>query len=353
MGHFRSVLIAVFTFAALLGASAQAQEKTDYTYDAQGQLVAAKRVGSETTYAYDLAGNRTAMRSRLLYPVLQSWEAEDMVWHQVGYADGNGWAANASTAAGLLNFGPYTANVPVGDNTAVWKLTRGPSALPLSQQVVVLSVYDTNQMDIIASRAITLADWPVASQYEYFTVPFTLPASRKGHYFEFYTSYVPSTYVKVDRVGLALPTLVGAQAGVATTSWEAEGVGIGHTTGVANADGWAADNSHSAGFLTYGPYVSTLAAGERTALWTLMIDSNVGDDGPLEGPVVVLEVYDASQGDVITHRTLTRQAWALTMQYQTFGVPFTLDASRAGHAIEFRTLFWPRAYVRVDKIGVR
>ncbi len=101
--------------------------------------------------------------------------------------------------------------------------------------------------------------------------------------------------------------------------------------------------------MTYGPYVGSLAAGEHTALWALMIDNNDYD----EQPIVRLEVYDAAQGDVITDRTLTRRAWAQTMQHQTFGLPFTLDASRAGHPIEFRTYFWPRAYVRVDKIGAR
>lgn len=349
MRHLKSALI-VAAATALLATAAQAQQKTSYSYDAQGQLVVAKKVEAETTYTYDLAGNRTALGYRSLYPVLQSWEAEEMSWHQVGYADGDGWAANASSGAGLISAGPYTINTPVGDNTAVWKMTRGPSSLASTQQVVVLSVFDTSQLDTIASRTITLADWPVASRYEYFTVPFNLPASRKGHYLEFYANYVPSTYVKLDRVGLALPTRRGAEAGVATTSWEAESSGsIGHGTGFADGDGWAGNTSSAQTLLTYGPYVTTLAAGDRTALWTMMIDANVGD----EGPVVRLEVYDATQGDVITDRTLTRQAWALTLQHQTFGVPFTLDASRAGHAIEFRTMFWPRAYVRVDKIGAR
>jgi hypothetical protein len=336
--------------AALLATSAQAQQKVTYTYDLQGQMVSAKKIEAETAYTYDLAGNRTALRYRPLYPILQSWEAEGgNLNHQVGYADGDGWAGDASTAQGLLTYGPYTTNTPVGENTAVWKLTRGASSLAPSQQVVVLSVFDTNQLETIATRTITLADWPVASQYEYFTVPFTLSAARKGHYLEFYTYYTPSTYVKVDRVGMALPTWVGAQAGVATTSWEAEGASIGHATGFANGDGWAANTSSAEGHLTYGPYVTTLASGDRTALWTLMVDNNVGD----EGPIVRLEVYDLTQGDMIADRTLTRQAWALTMQHQTFGVPFTLDSWRAGHAIEFRTFFWPRAYVRVDKVGVR
>jgi YD repeat-containing protein len=348
MGDCKSVLTAAAA-VALLATSAQAQQKTTYRYDAQGQLVAAKKIEAEATYAYDPASNRTALSYRPFYPVLQSWEAEEMAWHQVGHADGDGWAANASTAAGLLTYGPYATNTPVGDNTAVWKLTRGPSSLAPTQPVVTLSVFDSTQMDTIASRTVTLADWPVASRYEYFTVPFNLPASRKGHYLEFYTHYTPSADVKLDRVGLALPTPLGAAAGVATSSWEAEAGGIGHATGYADADGWAGGTSSASGFLTYGPYVATLAVGERTALWTLMIDSNVGD----EGPVVRLEVYDATQGDVITDRTLTRQAWALTLRHQTFGLPFTLDAARVGHALELRTFFWPRAYVRVDKVGVR
>jgi len=348
MRHLKCALV-VAAATALLATAAQAQQKTSYTYDAQGQLVTAKKVEAETAYAYDLAGNRTALGYRSLFPVLQSWEAEDNSWHYAGYPDGDGWSGSPSAAGGLLTFGPYTSNTPVGANTAVWKLMRQPSALPPSQAVVVLTVFDTTQLDALATRTVTLADWPVASRFEYFTLPFTLPAGRKGHYLEFYTDYIPSTHVKVDRTGLALPILAGAAAGVATSSWEAEGGAIGHATGFADGDGWAGNTSSAQTLLTYAPYVTTLAAGERTALWTMMIDANVGD----EQPVVRLEVYDATQGDVITDRTLTRQAWALTMQHQTFGVPFTLDASRAGHAIEFRTMFWPRAYVRIDKIGAR
>jgi YD repeat-containing protein len=346
MRPFKSALI-VAAATALLATAAQAQQKTTYSYDAQGQLITAKKIEGETTYVYDLAGNRIALAYRALYPVLQSWEAEEISWHQVGYADGDGWVASASSAAGLINYGPYTTNTPVGETTAVWKMKRDPSTLAASQQVVVLSVEDATQGDTITSRTVTLADWPVASRWEYFTVPFTLPASRKGHYLEFKTNYTPSTYVKLDRVGLDLPMLRGATAGVATTSWEAEG--LYHATGFADGDGWAANVSSAASLMTYGPYVTTLAAGERAALWTMMIDNNDYD----ELPIVKLEVYDATQGDVITDRTLTRQAWALTLQHQTFGVPFTLDSARAGHAIEFRTHFWPHAYVRVDKIGVR
>ena len=348
MRHLKSVLIAAAT-AALLASAAVAQQKTTYSYDIHGQLVTAKRIEAEATYAYDPASNRTALGYRRLYPILQSWEAEEIAWHQVGHADGDGWSADPATADGLLTYGPYATNTPVGDNVAVWKLARGASTLPGSQPVVVLSVFDSTQWDTIASRTITLADWPVASRPEYFAVPFNLPAARKGHYLEFYTRYVPSTSVKLDRIGLALPTPTGAQAGATTTSWEAEGAAIGHIVGFAEGDGWAASTASGAGFMTYGPYVGSLTAGEHTALWTLMIDNNDYD----ELPIVRLEVYDATLGDVITDRTLTRQAWALAMQHETFGVPFTLDASRAGHPIEFRTHFQPRAYVRVDKVGVR
>jgi hypothetical protein len=334
--------------ATLLASGAWAQQKTTYDYDVHGQLVAAKNIDAETAYAYDPAGNRTALSARPLYPILQSWEAERL-YHQVGYASAEGWSADASTATGLLTYGPYTTNTPVGANTAVWKLKRAASSFPAAQTVAVLQVFDTTQLDTIASRAISLADWPVASRWEYFTLPFDLPASRKGHYLELYTMYYPSISMEVDRVGFALPTPTGAAAGAATSSWEAEGAAIGHATGFADGDGWAGNTSSAMSYLTYGPYVSTFATGDHTALWTMLIDNNVGD----EGPVVRLEVYDTTTGETITDRTLARQAWALTGQHQTFGVPFTLDASRAGHTIEFRTVFWPRAYVRVDKIGAR
>ena len=142
MSRFNCVLAAAAA-ASLLATGAGAQQKIIYSYDAQGQLVVAKKIEAETAYAYDLAGNRTALASRRLYPVLQSWEAEEIAWHQVGHADGDGWSADPATADGLMTYGPYATNTPVGDNVAVWKLARGASTLPGSQPVVVLSVFDS------------------------------------------------------------------------------------------------------------------------------------------------------------------------------------------------------------------
>jgi hypothetical protein len=48
---------------------------------------------------------------------------------------------------------------------------------------------------------------------------------------------------------------------------------------------------------------------------------------------------------------VTRQQWAAGMAYQVFELPFTLDTSRAGHAIELRTYYQNHAYLRVEKIG--
>ena len=39
------------------------------------------------------------------------------------------------------------------------------------------------------------------------------------------------------------------------------------------------------------------------------------------------------------------------MAYQVFELPFTMDASRAGHLIEFRTCYAAKAYINVDRIG--
>jgi len=48
---------------------------------------------------------------------------------------------------------------------------------------------------------------------------------------------------------------------------------------------------------------------------------------------------------------VTRHRWAAGMAYQVFELPFTLDSSRSGHAIEWRMYCQGNACLRVEKIG--
>jgi hypothetical protein len=67
--------------------------------------------------------------------------------------------------------------------------------------------------------------------------------------------------------------------------------------------------------------------------------------------IATLDVWDATAGQQLASRNVTRQQWVAGQAYQVFELPFTLDASRAGHAIELRTYYQNHAYLRVEKVG--
>jgi len=133
-----------------------------------------------------------------------------------------------------------------------------------------------------------------------------------------------------------------------TASWEAEN--LPHVVGFAEADGWAANINQPQHFMTYGPYTPEVPVGQRVAVWRMMVE---WVDVSGSSSAVVLDVYDATTGEVLAIRGISHASWRTPWTYQWFELPFEMSASRAGHLLEFRTWFVPIAHVRVDKIGYR
>jgi len=130
--------------------------------------------------------------------------------------------------------------------------------------------------------------------------------------------------------------------------WEAEGRGLSHKMGRAEADGWScqvgtdAANDH----MVYGPYDTTVPAGHNNAEFRVMVDDNTENDDP----VVRLEVNDNSAGQLLASLTVTRKQFAAPGQYTTFSVPFDLGGDN--HALELRVFWFGAAYTKVDWVGV-
>jgi hypothetical protein len=139
-------------------------------------------------------------------------------------------------------------------------------------------------------------------------------------------------------------------------SWrfEAEGAAMQHEIGRAEGDGWSANTAADAtGTLSYGPYARDLPAGRYEAVYRMMIDNNSADS------LVVLRVdvndYGMSTpgcgGCTVAARDIRRTDFAAAGAYQEFVLPFTWPG--IGHALEMRTYWQDRAYVRQDWVEVR
>jgi len=71
---------------------------------------------------------------------------------------------------------------------------------------------------------------------------------------------------------------------------------MSHQIGRADGDGWSANVAQDdAGYLIYGPYAANILAGERMAVFRMMIDNNTADDAI----VARIEVNDASTSTIL------------------------------------------------------
>ena len=281
------------------------------------------------------------------------------IGHVIGRAESGGWSANvAQDAAGFLQFGPYTTALGAGQHTAYWDLLIDNNSG--SDNIVQLQVYDASDGQTLAWRNLKRHAWTSSNMSQRFELSFSLSSARSGHAIEFRAWWFDSAYVRERLVGVQpltatpvpgpKPTL--SCSNMTPISWDMFSTDISHVIGRQDNEGWSANTLHDqAGYLQFGPYVKTLSsAGTYTASWRLMIDNNsAGAD-----TVAKLEVADFDSGQqILASKELTRNAWRAPFTYQTFDLPFTLNASRSGHALEFRIWWEDRAYIRQQTVSVR
>lgn len=319
---------------------------TGYTYDELGHVTSVTYPdGGASLYQYDAVGNRISKSSILASQAMMSWEAEDLR-HATGYAESDGWAASVENPQRHMTFGPYTTDIPVGSHDAVWKLMVDNNTAD-NVDVVTLDAYDSTAGEMLASRTLTRKEWLAAWQYQLFYLPFSLNQARAGHAIELRTWYKGTSYVKVDRIGVATP-FYHDDSLAANWSQAFEAESLPHAIGYVDADGWAADVTTGQGHMTYGPYAA-VPEGNHLAIWKMLIDNNSADSLR----AVRLDIWDSTADESLGQTVVFRNAWTSPWHYEYFALPFDIGASRAGHAIEIRTWTYGNAYIRVDKIGIR
>jgi hypothetical protein len=144
---------------------------------------------------------------------------------------------------------------------------------------------------------------------------------------------------------LALP---GVGSGIPVERvYEAE-TDLSHNVGRAEADGWSASPSlDDAGHMAFGPYATDWGGGTARAELTLMVDDISADTRD----VVTLEIYDATDGRLLTSRAIQWSELVSPMTYQTFALDLELTGS-AGHTMEARVWWYDVTHVRLDKVTI-
>jgi hypothetical protein len=233
----------------------------------------------------------------------------------------NGWSREATTAEhsqGFLQYGPYTTQVPVGANAAVWKLAVDVVNAS-DDDVVRLEVIDHTESNtaggdvVLGSRIVKRSEFTQNFAQSTFSVGFELSNARKGHQIELRCWWYDTSYVRLDTVG------------VSAIEWNMTHPDIWHPIGRADGDAWSANMAQDvAGALNAGPYTTWLEPKQLDMSFELKIDSTAGSAADSIGELVVAD-YDrglAGFDPLVTRRTLYRGDFNASNVYQRFTLPF-------------------------------
>ena len=99
--------------------------------------------------------------------------------------------------------------------------------------------------------------------------------------------------------------------------------------------------------MVHGPYATNWGGGAAQAVFVLLVDDNEYDNQP----VVTLEAYDSTTGEILSSRPVLRREFRARDTYQRFAINFDLEG-REGHSMETRVWWHDISYVRVDKVIV-
>jgi hypothetical protein len=164
------------------------------------------------------------------------------------------------------------------------------------------------------------------------------------HYLQLNTPQLPVTSVMAQNNGL-----VDIHSQSVFDAYElvlAGNQNFSHVVGNAQGNAWEAAQGVS-GHMTYGPYITTLPAKNLTAQFRL-VSAAVGGTTP----VFNIDIYDATSGQVLASRYLTRADFTTANVEQSIPLTFNMTG-RAGHAVEFRVWTFGSNYVRVNKVVVQ
>ncbi len=126
------------------------------------------------------------------------WEAEGAaLGHATGHADGDGWLCQVGVDAPNQHmvYGPYVTGLPVGANTARFRLKIDNNTADNARQVTV-DVRDNKTGAILATRDITRREFDVAGDWVTFSLPFTVPTAGDG--IELRMFWTGGAYIKTD-----------------------------------------------------------------------------------------------------------------------------------------------------------
>ncbi|SEM51342.1 GxGYxYP domain-containing protein [Paenibacillus sp. OV219] len=265
--------------------------------------------------------------------VVKTYEAESNFSHTTGAASGSDWSANvASHNADYMLWGPYDSSIPVGMNTATFKMKIDTNT-GTNDNVVTVDVRDNATGAVLSTFDVYRNQFKSNNTYQDFSVSFNNPA---GSSLEYRAYYRDKATISIDKV------TVTKRLG----KYEAEGAYIGHGIGRVSGDGWQASSAlDGQGHMVYGPYDSNVPVGSRKVTFRLKVDNNTVDNAN----VVKIDVYDATSGTSIVQADITRQQFTAANQYQDFSLSFNQTLNRN---LEYRVWYYDNSTITADSVTI-
>lgn len=143
--------------------------------------------------------------------------------------------------------------------------------------------------------------------------------------------------------GVVLPT-----GGTPRWAWNAQPAPMYHLTGSAyGASEWQCRIAYdAAGYMSYGPYTTSVAKGKMEANFIFLIDTISGNNDT----VLYVDVYDGTTSSVLASRAITRNQFIAANTYQGFHLNFTVPDWN--HYLQFRTVWYDNANIRQQAVSV-
>ncbi len=83
-------------------------------------------------------------------------------------------------------------------------------------------------------------------------------------------------------------------------------------------------------YMVFGPYATDIPSGPNMATLKIKTDNNTVDNAP----VVDIDVRDATSGNVVASKNITRQQFSVAGDYVNFYLPFNMPENN--HRVEVR-----------------
>jgi hypothetical protein len=260
-------------------------------------------------------------------------------FHIIGAATSEtSWGAWSDSPSGFMTYGPYTSQFRNGSFKASFKL-RLDNVDADDLVIGYVEAYDSASGQSLGRRAFRRRDFSAPMQYQDIDLTFTAGDSSVLEFRVFYYGY---SYLEHAQTAV---TPISTNAAM-NLSFDGTASDFTHPIGNPNGSAWETYVTDGPGYMTMGPRSRFLPLGTSTATFTLAVDNNSADNGP----VLRLEAIDINSNQILASRLVRRQDFLVPGMGQDFDLSFE---QKAQGRIDLRVYSYGSSYIKHLRTVIR